>query len=66
MLQAAPVGIGSTYNGHPVALASAYAVVKHFLRSDVLAHVRAMEPVVEACMGELAAKHPCVKQERRP
>jgi adenosylmethionine-8-amino-7-oxononanoate aminotransferase len=42
------LGIGSTYNSHPVALASAYAALKVFFRDDVLGNVQRMEPVMKA------------------
>ena len=57
-------GIGSTYSGHPVALASAYAALKHFLREDIVGKVRAVEPVINECMQQLAGVHPAVKQAR--
>lgn len=58
------VSIGSTYSGHPVALASAYGNIKKFVREDVIANVRKVSPIVEECMMELADKHPSVKQAR--
>eukprot|EP00042_Codosiga_hollandica_P035727 m.267265 g.267265 ORF g.267265 m.267265 type:complete len:509 (+) comp54714_c0_seq3:2-1528(+) len=58
------MGIGSTYNSHPVALASAYAALKVFFRDDVLGNVQRMEPIMKECMNELAAKHPSIKQTR--
>jgi hypothetical protein len=38
---------GSTYNGHPVALASAYAVVKYMLQHRVIEHAAAMQTHME-------------------
>lgn len=58
------VGIGSTYNSHPVALASAYAAVQHFIRTDMIQHVVKMEPHLQAGMNTLLANHPSVKQAR--
>jgi len=63
-LQHKGVAIGSTYTGHPVALASAYGIIQMFLKKDVLGHVRVITNVVEECMQELAEKHPSVKQAR--
>jgi taurine--2-oxoglutarate transaminase len=63
-LETTPVAIGSTYNGHPVALASAYGTIQHFLKTDVLGNVRKLQPVVEEAMQELADRHPSVKQAR--
>merc|ERR1719240_2544140 len=59
-----PVGYGSTYNGHPVGLASAYAAVQVMLEDDVLGNVQRMEPIMAECMAKMAANHPCVKQGR--
>lgn len=59
-----PVAIGSTYNGHPVALASAYGTIQQFLKKDVLSNVREQSLVVQDCMEELAEKHPSIKQAR--
>ena len=38
------VAIGSTYNSHPVSLASAYATLQVFLEEGILQHVQALEP----------------------
>eukprot|EP00698_Gefionella_okellyi_P007296 TRINITY_DN1773_c0_g1_i1.p1 TRINITY_DN1773_c0_g1~~TRINITY_DN1773_c0_g1_i1.p1 ORF type:complete len:516 (+),score=149.47 TRINITY_DN1773_c0_g1_i1:47-1549(+) len=59
-----PLGYGSTYNGHPVALASAYASLKVLLEQGLVENAAAMEPVMQKCMTELADKHPCIKQAR--
>jgi taurine--2-oxoglutarate transaminase len=59
-----PINIGSTYNSHPVALASAYAAIKWSLRTHLYDHVRAMERVMVEEMDKLAARHPCFKQAR--
>jgi len=58
-----PINIGSTYNSHPVALASAYAAVKWSLRTRLYDHVRDMERVMVEEMEKLA-KHKCFKQGR--
>lgn len=34
---------GSTYNGHPVALASAYATIKYMIEKRIIEHAAAME-----------------------
>lgn len=34
---------GSTYNGHPVALASAYATIKYMIEKRIIQHAAAME-----------------------
>ena len=53
-----PVGIGSTYNSHPVALASAYAVVQYMLKNNIIQHVASMESVMEEEMRKIAKNHP--------
>lgn len=55
---------GSTYNGHPVALASAYAALKVLLRDGLVENSKAMEPHMRAGFEALAANHRCIKQVR--
>jgi taurine---2-oxoglutarate transaminase len=59
-----PLGWGSTYQAHAVALAVAYENVKYLLQHDVVGRVRAMAPLFEECMRSLADGHPCIKQYR--
>mmetsp|Transcript_62042 Transcript_62042/g.73495 ORF Transcript_62042/g.73495 Transcript_62042/m.73495 type:complete len:504 (+) Transcript_62042:129-1640(+) len=59
-----PLGYGSTYQAHPVAMACAYENVKFLLKEDVIGHVQRLSPIFEAEMDRLAQKHPCVKQYR--
>jgi taurine--2-oxoglutarate transaminase len=59
-----PNWYGSTYNGHPVALASAYAALKQLLRGGYVENAAAMAPYMEAGFERLAANHPCIKQAR--
>eukprot|EP00934_Nitzschia_sp_Nitz4_P004328 Nitzschia sp. Nitz4//scaffold10_size219509//199064//200734//NITZ4_001461-RA/size219509-processed-gene-0.101-mRNA-1//1//CDS//3329533019//4318//frame0 len=59
-----PLGYGSTYQGHPVAMAVAYENVKYLLLNDVVGHVQQMAPIFEACMDKIANDHPCIKQYR--
>ncbi|KYQ91735.1 aminotransferase class-III [Tieghemostelium lacteum] len=56
-----PIGIGSTYNSHPVTLASAYASLQYMLKNNVLGNVKAMEPVLKECLADLQKRHPTVK-----
>jgi taurine--2-oxoglutarate transaminase len=56
-----PIGIGSTYNSHPVGLASAYAALQLMLKEKVVEHAKEMEPVMQKEMEKLAASHPSVK-----
>lgn len=59
-----PLGWGSTYQAHPVALAAAYATVKFILEHNIVGRVQALAPLFDAEMRRLAAAHPCVKQYR--
>lgn len=59
-----PISVGSTYNSHPIGLASAYAALKWSLKNRLYDHVKEMEPVMIDCMNQLARKHPCFKQGR--
>lgn len=59
-----PLGWGSTYAGHPVALACAYENVKYLLNNDVLGHVQRLSPKFEDTMKLVAENHPSIKQYR--
>ena len=59
-----PLGWGSTYQAHPVAMAVAYENVKYLLQNNVVGRVQTMAPLFEACMQKLANDHPCIKQFR--
>lgn len=59
-----PLGWGSTYASHPVAMACAYATIKHIIKNDVIGHVNNLEPVFENAMKTIAENHPCIKQYR--
>lgn len=59
-----PIWAGSTYNSHPVALASAYAVLRYALREGLLERAAELEPHMKAGMQMLMDRHPCVKQTR--
>eukprot|EP01132_Coremiostelium_polycephalum_P001466 gene1466-1849_t len=58
------IGIGSTYNSHPVALASAYGSLQYFLKNNVLDNVRKMAPILRNHLFELKKKHRCIKNVR--
>jgi len=58
------VGTGSTYNSHPVTMASGYAAVRYMLKHNMVERVALLESVVQKEMAKLADKHPCVKQCR--
>ena len=59
-----PLGWGSTYTSHPVAMACAYENVKYLLKEDVIGHVNKLEPVFENAMKSISENHPCIKQYR--
>jgi taurine--2-oxoglutarate transaminase len=59
-----PLGWGSTYASHPVAMACAYENVKHLIKEDVIGHVQSLAPVLENGMKTLAENHPSIKQYR--
>lgn len=58
------VAIGSTYNSHPVALASAYAALQYFFKANIIQNAAAMESHLQKGMNALLAHHPSVKQAR--
>lgn len=59
-----PIGWGSTYQAHPVALATAYEVIKHIVQNDLVGRTARMAPLFESEMQKLANAHPCIKQFR--
>jgi taurine---2-oxoglutarate transaminase len=59
-----PLGYGSTYHAHPVAMACAYENVKYLIKNDIIGHVRKIAPVLENGMINAAENHPCIKQYR--
>jgi taurine---2-oxoglutarate transaminase len=59
-----PLGWGSTYQAHPVAVAVAYENVKYLIKHNIVGKVRRTAPLFEECMQRLASDHPCIKQYR--
>jgi len=59
-----PIGWGSTYQAHPVALACAYECVKHMIKEDLHGNAQRMEAVIAECQDAIVAKHPSVRQAR--
>ena len=59
-----PLGWGSTYQAHPVAMACAYENIKYLINQNILDHVQELEPVFEASMRTIAENHPSIKQYR--
>lgn len=60
----APLGWGSTYQAHPVALAASYATIKHMLEHDIVGMCAKKAPQFASHMERLTQKHPCLKQFR--
>lgn len=58
------MGWGSTYAGHPVAMAVSYENTKYLLQNNIVGRTKAMAPLFEACMQQLVHDHPSVKQYR--
>lgn len=59
-----PLGWGSTYQAHPVAMAIAYENLKYLLQNDIVGRVQRMAPLFASGMEALAENHPCIKQYR--
>lgn len=59
-----PLGYGSTYQAHPVAMSIAYENVKFLLQNDIIGRVQKLAPMFEESMQRLADDHPCIKQYR--
>jgi taurine--2-oxoglutarate transaminase len=59
-----PIGIGTTYNSHPIGLASAYAALKYMMENQVVEHVQKMELIMKQEMEKLASQHLSIKQGR--
>lgn len=59
-----PLGWGSTYQAHPVALACGYESVKYLVQNDIVGRVQALAPLFEECMQRIASDHPSIKQYR--
>lgn len=59
-----PLGYGSTYQAHPVALASAYENVKYVLQYDIVGRVQKLSSLFESEMDRIASSHKCIKHYR--
>ena len=59
-----PLGWGSTYQAHPVAMAIAYENLKYLVQNNIVGRVQQTAPLFGACMEKLAQEHPCIKQYR--
>jgi adenosylmethionine-8-amino-7-oxononanoate aminotransferase len=60
----APLGWGSTFQAHPVALACAYECVKHLVKHDLPGHAANLEEVMLEWHERLVESHPSVLQAR--
>jgi len=58
------IGWGSTYQGHPVAMAVSYENTKYILQNNIVGRVQAIAPLFESCMQRLVEDHPSIKQYR--
>lgn len=59
-----PVGYGSTYQAHPVAMATGYESTKYLIKENIVGQVQEKAPLFEECMERIASDHPCIKQYR--
>lgn len=59
-----PLGWGSTYQAHPVAMACAYENIKYLIKNDVIGNVQRLAPIFENEMKRLSENHPSIKQYR--
>jgi adenosylmethionine-8-amino-7-oxononanoate aminotransferase len=60
-----PLGWGSTFQAHPVALACGYESLKYMLDRDLLSHVQnTVQPVMIEELNRLVEKYPHVRQAR--
>ena len=59
-----PLGWGSTYQAHPVAMACAYETLKQLIQTDIVGRVQELAPLFDANMQRVSEQHPCIKQYR--
>ncbi len=59
-----PILCGLTYQGHPLACASAYANIEYLEENNIVEHVQDMGKVLGELLEELKAKHACVGDVR--
>ena len=59
-----PVGWGSTYHAHPVAMACAYECVKHMVVHDLVGNAARLESTMAEWTDRLVDNHPSVRQGR--
>jgi adenosylmethionine-8-amino-7-oxononanoate aminotransferase len=59
-----PLGWGSTYHAHPVAMACAYECLKFMLQEELPQRVKSLQPVMMQQIQCLVDRHPSVKQGR--
>jgi len=59
-----PLGWGSTFHAHPVAMACAYECIKHMITNDLVGHANSLEAVMVECSQHLLDEHPSVRGAR--
>jgi len=59
-----PLGWGATYQAHPVAMACGYEVMKHLIKEDLIAHSKAMEPILKEGLQTIVDNHNSARQAR--
>ena len=60
-----PLGWGTTYQAHPVALAVAYETIKYMIQHNVLGHVQErLEPLFANGLRQLAQSYGCIQHVR--
>jgi acetylornithine/N-succinyldiaminopimelate aminotransferase len=55
---------GTTYGGNPFACAAVLEVIRQFEEKDITGHVRALTPVLEKALDDLASAHDIVREHR--
>lgn len=63
-LDAAPLPLGLTYSGHPLACATGVATMNFYKKHKIVEHTKALEPAFLAHLQKLKDKHPCVGDVR--
>merc|ERR1711865_193641 len=59
-----PLGWGTTYQAHPVAMACGYEVMKHLVKEDLINRAKALEPVMVDGLQMLQDNHNSIRHTR--
>jgi len=62
--QTTPLGWGSTFHAHPVAMACAYECLKHMIEHDMVRHAATLEATMVECSQRLLDERACVRGAR--